>query len=77
MLILLFPDHLFIDFAQLQHRQYERLTKQMEPNLEGYEEQKQKMGADFYPGVNTLLHGGKGGATEAGIDRMVADLEKQ
>lgn len=45
--------------------------------MESYEKQKQKMGAEFYPGVNTLLHGGKGGATESGIDRMVADLEKQ
>lgn len=65
------------DFAQLQHRQYERLTKDMEPDMSEYKKQKQKMGADFYPGVNTLLHGGEGGASKAGIERMVADLEKQ
>lgn len=75
--MLLFLGLPFLDFAQLQHRQYERLTKQMEPDMEDYEKQKQEMGTEFYPGVNTLLHGGKGGATEAGINRMVADLEKQ
>lgn len=65
------------DFAQAQQRQYERLTKQMEPDLEAYERQKQEMGEDFYPGVNTLLHGSSSKVSQAGIDRMVEDLEKQ
>lgn len=64
-----------IDFAQAQHRQYERLTKQMEPNLEVYQKQKQEMGESFFPGVNTLIHGGK--PSEAAVSRMVDDLEKQ
>ncbi len=51
--------------------------KEIEPNMSDYEKQKAKMGADFYPTVNTLLHGGDGGASEAGMDRMVADLDKQ
>ena len=42
-----------------------------------YEKQKAKLGADFYPTVNTLIHGSEGSASAAGIDRMVADLEKQ
>ena len=65
------------DFAQLQHRQYERQIKQMEPDMAAYEKQKRELGEDFYPGVNTLLHGGEGGVSEAGMERMAADLEKQ
>ena len=64
-----------VDFAQAQHRQYERLTKQVEPNMEAYEKQKQEMGESFFPGVNTLIHESK--PPEAAIDRMVEDLEKQ
>ena len=64
-----------LDFAQAQHRQYERLTKQMEPDMATYEKKKQEMGESFYPGVNTLLHGAK--PSEAAIDRMVDDLEMQ
>lgn len=64
-----------IDFAQAQHRQYERLTKQMAPNMEAYEKQKREMGESFYPGVNTLIHGVK--TPDAAIDRMVEDLEAQ
>lgn len=43
--------------------------------MEAYEKQKQEMGESFYPGVNTLIHGRKD--SEAAINRMVADLEKQ
>lgn len=43
--------------------------------MEAYEKQKQEMGETFYPGVNTLIHGTK--VSEAGINRMVDDLEKQ
>ena len=48
----------------------------MEPDLEAYERQKQEMGEDFFPGVNTLLHG-TSKVSQAGVDRMAADLEKQ
>ena len=65
-----------IGFAEAQFRQYERLTRQMEPDLEAYERQKQEMGEDFFPGVNTLLHG-TSKVSQAGVDRMAADLEKQ
>jgi len=34
-------------------------------------------GDDFYPGVNSLGYGGRGKVSQAGIDRMVADLGKQ
>lgn len=63
-------------FAEAQERQYDRLTRQFEPDLEAYERQKQEMGETFFPGVNTLLHG-TNKVSQAGVDRMVADLEKQ
>ena len=68
------PPH-SLDFAQAQHRQYDRLTKQLDPDMEAYQKQKQEMGEAFYPGVNTLLYGGK--PSNGAIDRMVDDLEKQ
>ena len=34
-------------------------------------------GEDIYPGVNSLSYGGAGHVSNEGIDRMVADLEKQ
>ena len=34
-------------------------------------------GADFYPGVNSLVHGGSGKVSKAGIEHMTEDLEKQ
>ncbi len=43
--------------------------------MEAYQKQKQEMGEAFYPGVNTLLYGGK--PSNGAIDRMVDDLEKQ
>lgn len=63
-------------FAEAQYRQYERLSRQMEPDMEAYERQKQEMGEDFFPGVNTLLHG-TSKVSQAGVERMVSDLEKQ
>ena len=66
----------YTGFAAAQFRQYERLTRQMEPDLESYERQKQEMGEDFFPGVNTLLHG-TSKVSQAGVERMATDLEKQ
>lgn len=71
------PDAGFADFAQAQFQQYQKLTKQFQPDMEAYEKQKQEMGEDFYPGVNSLAYGGSGAVSQDGIDRMVADLDKQ
>ncbi|XP_070568322.1 pre-mRNA-splicing factor syf2-like isoform X2 [Ptychodera flava] len=70
------PDQGFADYEQATFRQYQRLTKQMKPDMEKYEETKEKVGEDLYPTVDSLpQHEYKD--TEAGIDRMVEDLEKQ
>lgn len=71
------PDEGFRDFQQAQLRQYTRLVKQVEPDMEAYEKQKAEYGADFYPGVNSLSYGGSGKVSKDGVERMVADLEKQ
>ncbi|XP_032234825.2 pre-mRNA-splicing factor syf2 isoform X2 [Nematostella vectensis] len=71
------PDQGFADFAQAQQRQYSRLTKQLKPDMSEYKKQKDELGEAFTPSVDNLSYGGEGKVSEAGIDRMVADLEKQ
>merc|ERR1712168_149486 len=69
------PDQGFSDFEAATFRQYQRLTKQIKPDMSEYEEEKEKMGEAFYAGRDTL------GVTEhkdspEAVDRMVADLDK-
>jgi pre-mRNA-splicing factor SYF2 len=51
-------------------------VKGIKPDMEQYENQKQKMGEAFFGGPNTILHG-LHQDTKEGIDRMVQDVEKQ
>uniref|UniRef100_A0A8B9MCZ5 Pre-mRNA-splicing factor SYF2 n=1 Tax=Accipiter nisus TaxID=211598 RepID=A0A8B9MCZ5_9AVES len=62
------PDLGFSDYAAAQLRQYQRLTRQIKPDLEH--------GEALYPTSDSLLHGTHVPSKE-GVDRMVADLEKQ
>uniref|UniRef100_A0A803JU57 Pre-mRNA-splicing factor SYF2 n=1 Tax=Xenopus tropicalis TaxID=8364 RepID=A0A803JU57_XENTR len=70
------PDLGFSDYAAAQLRQYQRLTKQIKPDMEEYEMEKQKQGEMFYPTSESLYHGTHI-PSQSGIDRMVTDLEKQ
>ncbi|XP_063780483.1 pre-mRNA-splicing factor SYF2 [Pseudophryne corroboree] len=70
------PDNGFSDYAAAQLRQYQRLTKQIKPDMEVYEKEREKCGENFYPTLNSLYHGTHV-PTKDGIDRMVTDLEKQ
>lgn len=70
------PDTGFADYEQATIRQYNRLVRNMKPNMEEYEQQKEKLGDAFYGGQNTILHGLHKDSKQ-GIDRMVEDLEKQ
>ncbi|XP_065506752.1 pre-mRNA-splicing factor SYF2 [Caloenas nicobarica] len=70
------PDLGFSDYAAAQLRQYQRLTRQIKPDLEQYEQMKEQYGEALYPTSNSLIHGSHVPSKE-GIDRMVADLEKQ
>lgn len=67
----------FSDYANAQFRKYDTLTKQMKPDLEVYQQSKEKLGEAAFPGAHNLLYGTNDKCSEQGIDRMVADLEKQ
>lgn len=70
----------FIDFEYETKRQYNRLTKQLKPDLEKYETVKNKVGDDkFYlknkedsiPATSLTLD------TKEGVEKMVEDVNKQ
>jgi len=67
----------FSDFATAQFRKYEGLAKQMKPDLEAYQHSKEKLGDAAFPGAHNLLYGCNDKVSERGMDKMVADLEKQ
>lgn len=70
------PDTGFADYEQATFRQYQRLTRQMKPDLHQYEHQREKMGDEFYATANTLgLH--RRQDPEENVEKMVTDLEKQ
>ncbi|KAM9787580.1 pre-mRNA-splicing factor syf2 isoform X2 [Syngnathus typhle] len=70
------PDMGFAGYAEAQFRQYQRLTKQIKPDMQNYEKQREECGEDFHPTSNSLIHGTHV-PSEEGIDRMVEDVEKQ
>uniref|UniRef100_A0A3Q2YXX0 Pre-mRNA-splicing factor SYF2 n=2 Tax=Hippocampus comes TaxID=109280 RepID=A0A3Q2YXX0_HIPCM len=70
------PDTGFAGYAEAQFRQYQRLTKQIRPDMQNYEKQREECGEDFHPTSNSLIHGTHVPSQE-GIDRMVEDVEKQ
>ncbi len=69
-------DEGFADFEQATARQYNRLIKQIKPNMDEYESERQKLGGAFYGDKNTILQGLRKDSKE-GVDRMVDDLQKQ
>ncbi|XP_064466939.1 pre-mRNA-splicing factor syf2-like [Ornithodoros turicata] len=70
------PDVGFSDYEAATVRQYQRLVKQMKPDLESYEAKKEHLGEAFFPTRDTIIHG-LHKDTKQGIDRMVEDLDKQ
>ncbi|MEE6466438.1 hypothetical protein FKM82_006950 [Ascaphus truei] len=70
------PDIGFSDYAAAQLRQYQRLTKQIKPDMEAYEQQREQHAEAFYPTSDSLYHGTHVPSKD-GVDRMVTDLEKQ
>ncbi|KAI0981035.1 hypothetical protein GJ496_011897 [Pomphorhynchus laevis] len=58
-------------------RQYYRLTKQIKPDINKYNEQKAKMKPeDFYAASNSLVHGTHKASSDA-IEKIVNDLNSQ
>ncbi|XP_053974961.1 pre-mRNA-splicing factor syf2 [Hylaeus anthracinus] len=70
------PDPGFSDYEQAAIRQYNRLVKNIKPNMESYDAARDKLGPAFYGDRNTILHGLHEDKKEA-VDKMVEDLEKQ
>uniref|UniRef100_A0A8C1UH66 Pre-mRNA-splicing factor SYF2 n=1 Tax=Cyprinus carpio TaxID=7962 RepID=A0A8C1UH66_CYPCA len=69
------PDPGFSGYAEAQLRQYQRLTKQIKPDMDNYEKQREECGEDFHPTSNSLIHGTHVPSKES-IDRMVDGVEK-
>ena len=70
------PDVGFSDFEQATVRQYNRLVKEIKPNMQEYDRVKTEMGDAFYAEKNTIVHGLHKDTPEA-VNRMVEDLQKQ
>lgn len=67
----------FSSYEAATARQYTRLTKQLKPDFEEYEREKERIGEEaFYAGKNTIIQGLHKDSKHA-VDRMVTDLEKQ
>lgn len=70
------PDTGFADYEQSSARTSERLSKQIEPDMDNYERQKAELGEDFYATTQTLTYGTHKPSATA-VDKMVQDLDKQ
>lgn len=67
----------FTDYESATARQYNRLVKQIAPDMEEYEKQRNKVGDDiFYGGAHSISQGAHKDSPKA-IDKMVNDLEQQ
>lgn len=67
----------FSSYESATARQYERLTKQLKPDFDAYNREKERIGEEaFYAGKNTIIQGLHKDSPEA-VDRMVTDLNKQ
>ena len=71
------PDPGFSSFETATIRQYNKLVKNIKPDMNKYQELKEELGEScFYAGKETMIHG-MFKDTKEGIDRMVDDLNKQ
>ena len=66
----------FSNFEDATIRQHEKLTRNLKPNVDEYQREKEIMGEAFYPSTSTIIHGLRQDTPE-GVSRMVEDLEKQ
>uniref|UniRef100_A0A5S6QW12 Pre-mRNA-splicing factor SYF2 n=1 Tax=Trichuris muris TaxID=70415 RepID=A0A5S6QW12_TRIMR len=70
------PDVGFSTYDAMTLRQYNRLTRQIKPDVEQYREMKNMLGEEFYPTVNTLIQDAHY-PSEKAIDRLVQDVHQQ
>ncbi|XP_037091776.1 pre-mRNA-splicing factor syf2-like [Pollicipes pollicipes] len=69
------PDPGFSNF-EASDRQYDRLVKNIKPDMEQYEAKRQAMGDAFYAGAGSIVHGHHKDTKEA-VDRLADDVERQ
>jgi len=70
------PDEGFSTYEAATARQYNRLTAQMKPDMEGYIQQIEELGEEAFNANSTVVHGTHKPSDEA-VTRMVNDLDKQ
>lgn len=70
------PDQGFSTYEEAAFRKYNQLVKQVKPEMEKYEEKKQKEGEAFYAEVGTVIHGSHVDTKDA-IDKLAIDIEQQ
>jgi beta-galactosidase GanA len=71
-----FPSsHFNVDYQQASFRKYQRLTKSIQPHMDEYKKSVEAWGEDF--GAHSLTQGQISEVTQAGVERMAADLEQQ
>lgn len=72
------PDEGFSDFQQASYRQYQRLTKQMKPDMSAYETSRSLVPhSTLYPTRDTLPTQSEQYPTPGAVQRLVDDVEKQ
>jgi len=70
------PDSGFSNFEQATFRKYQGLVKQIKPDMNHYESQKDKMGEAFYATSGSVVQGKQKDSADA-ISRMALDVQKQ
>uniref|UniRef100_A0A914DQJ0 Pre-mRNA-splicing factor SYF2 n=1 Tax=Acrobeloides nanus TaxID=290746 RepID=A0A914DQJ0_9BILA len=71
------PDKGFSSYEAMSVRQYERLTNNLKPNMETYNNMKEVVGADqFYPTADTLIQGSHY-PTDSSLNKLVEDVKGQ
>lgn len=70
------PDKGFTSFEDAAARKYERMVKQIQPNMEKYEQMKQKTPENiFYANKNSYIYDHKDSKED--IDRLIDDMDKE
>ena len=68
----------FSSFEAATARQYDRLTKSLQPDMDHYKRLKEEVGEEvFYAGRDTVIQGAVPKDDPEKVDKMVQDLEKQ
>lgn len=71
------PDKGFSSFEDSAVRKYDRMVKQIKPDMAEYERLKSEFSEEqFYASKNALIHGAKKDSKEA-IDRLVEDMDNE